>query len=101
VKVYFFQISRISGPLRQTDYEQLETAAARFGVAAEVLNLVDRSFISELLDEFPSLMLPTVMQTLRHEQLLHGLEWIKQNVASIREELLLLKRLYGPTWILV
>jgi hypothetical protein len=28
------------------------------------------------------------------------MEWIKQNVMSLREQFLLLKKLYGPSWIL-
>jgi hypothetical protein len=40
------------------------------------------------------------METLKHGYVVNGLDWMKQNVASLREEFLLLKRLYGPTWIL-
>jgi len=28
------------------------------------------------------------------------LEWIRQNVISLRQQFLLLKKLYGPSWIL-
>jgi hypothetical protein len=31
----------------------------------------------------------------------NGLGWIKENVASLQKQFLLLKQLYGPTWILV
>jgi hypothetical protein len=40
------------------------------------------------------------MNTLKQEYVKNGLEWIKQNVLSLQEQFLLLKKLYGPTWIL-
>jgi hypothetical protein len=78
----------------------IEAAAKRFGVPSEVLDLINMQFISQVIEEYPSLLLPPIMGTLKHKQVLHGLDWMKQNVASLREEFLLLKRLYGPTWIL-
>jgi hypothetical protein len=78
----------------------LESAAKRFGVPPHVLDLIGRDFITEVIDEFPSLLLPPIMSTLKQEYLKNGLEWTKQNILSLREQFLLLKRLYGPTWIL-
>ena len=78
----------------------LEAAARQFGVPPEVLDLIDRNWISQVIDEFPSLLLPPVMQTLHREYVKNGLEWVRQNVASLRNQLLLLQKLYGPTWIL-
>jgi hypothetical protein len=78
----------------------LESVAKRFGVPAVVLDLIGRDFITEVIDEFPSLLLPPIMSTLKQEYLKNGLEWTKQNILSLREQFLLLKRLYGPTWIL-
>lgn len=78
----------------------IESAARKFGVPTEVLDLIDRQFISKVIDEFPDLLLPPIMNTLKQEYLKNGLEWIKQNVMSLREQFLLMKRLYGSTWIL-
>jgi hypothetical protein len=78
----------------------LESAAKKFGVPPHVLDLIGRDFITEVIDEFPSLLLPPIMSTLKQEYLKNGLEWTKQNILSLREQFLLLKRLYGPTWIL-
>jgi hypothetical protein len=78
----------------------LESVAKRFGVPDSVLDLIGRDFIIEVIDEFPSLMLPPIMSTLKQEYLKHGLEWTKQGIQSLREQFLLMKRLYGPNWIL-
>jgi hypothetical protein len=78
----------------------LEAAARQFGVPSEVLDLIDRNWISQVIDEFPGLLLPPIMQTLHREYMKNGLEWVRQNVASLRNQLLLLQKLYGPTWIL-
>jgi hypothetical protein len=78
----------------------LESAAKRFGVPDDVLDLIGRDFITEVIDEFPSLMLPPIMSILKREYLKNGLEWTKQSILSLREQFLLMKRLYGPTWIL-
>jgi hypothetical protein len=78
----------------------LESAAKKFGVPSEVLDLIGRQFISQIIDEFPSLLLPPIMNTLKQEYVKNGLDWIKQNVLSLQEQFLLLKKLYGPTWIL-
>ena len=78
----------------------LESAAKKFGVPSEVLDLIGRQFISQIIDEFPTLLLPPIMNTLKQEYMKNGLEWIRQNVISLRQQFLLLKKLYGPTWIL-
>ena len=78
----------------------LETAAKKFGVPSEVLDLIDRNWISQLIDEFPSLLLPPVMQTLHREYVKNGLEWVSRNVTELRNQLQFLQKLYGPTWIL-
>jgi|GEM_PF-1529702 hypothetical protein len=78
----------------------LELSAKKFGVPSEVLDLIGRQFISQIIDEFPTLLLPPIMNTLKQEYVENGLEWIKQNVMSLREQFLLLKKLYGPSWIL-
>jgi hypothetical protein len=43
----------------------IESAAAKAGVPLFILNLIGRDFISEIIDELPSLLLPPVMATLR------------------------------------
>jgi hypothetical protein len=78
----------------------LELSAKKFGVPSEVLDLIGRQFISQIIDEFPTLLLPPIMNTLKQEYVENGMEWIKQNVMSLREQFLLLKKLYGPSWIL-
>jgi hypothetical protein len=104
LKEYFLQLRQISGPVTDTGsgYMEIliESAAEKYRVSREIVSLVGIEFISQLITEFPNLLLSPVMQTLKHEQVQHGMDWFRQNVASIREELLLLKRLYGPTWIL-
>jgi hypothetical protein len=78
----------------------LESAEKKFGVPTEVLDLIGRQFISEIIEDFPCLLLTPIMETLKHGYVGGGLDWVKQNVASLREQFLLMKRLYGPTWIL-
>jgi hypothetical protein len=78
----------------------MEAAAQKFGVPSEVLDLLDRDWISQLIDEFPSLLLPPIMQTLHQEYVKNGLEWVSEHVTELRDQLQLLKKLYGPTWIL-
>jgi hypothetical protein len=78
----------------------LESAAKKFGVPPEVLDLIGRQFISKIIEDFPCLLLPPIMDTLKHGYVRNGLEWVKENVASLQREFLEMKRLYGPTWIL-
>lgn len=78
----------------------LEAAAKQFGVPSEVLDLIDRKWIFQVIDEFPGLLLPPIMQTLHREYVKNGLEWIRLNALSLRDQILLLQKLYGPTWIL-
>jgi hypothetical protein len=78
----------------------LESAAKQFGVPPEVLDLIDRQFISKIIEDFPCLLLPPIMQTLKNEYVRNGLQWIKQNVESLKRQFLQLKQLYSPTWIL-
>jgi hypothetical protein len=80
--------------------KKIEAAAKKFGIPSEVLDLIDRNWISQVIDEFPDLLLPPIMETLHREYLNHGLESIKQNVKPLQEQFLLLKRLYGPKWLL-
>jgi hypothetical protein len=78
----------------------LESAAKKFGVPPEVLDLIDRHFINKVIEEYPCLLLPPIMGTLKHGYVKNGLGWVKENVSSLQEQFLVLKRLYGPTWIL-
>jgi len=74
---------------------QIESAAAKFGVPAEVLDLIGRDFISQTVEEFPSLMLPPIMSTLKQEYIRNGLDWIRQNVLPLQKHFLVLKHMYG------
>ena len=103
LQVYFAQLRHMDEPQEAEPGRieaLIESVAAQYRVSVDVLNLVGMEFISQVISEFPNLLLSPIMQTLKHEQVQHGLDWLRQNVASVREELLLLKRLYGPTWIL-
>jgi hypothetical protein len=53
-----------------------------------------------VIDEFPDLLLPPIMSTLKQEYGKNGLEWIKQNAMTLQKQFLVLKQMYGPTWIL-
>ena len=97
IKLYRLPEHGFEGALMQS---LIEAAAKKFGIPPEVLDLVDRQFLSQTIDEFPDLLLPPIMNTLRQEYVSKGLESIKQNVRSLHEQFLLLKRLYGPKWIL-
>jgi hypothetical protein len=78
----------------------IEAAAEKFGVPSEVLDLLDRNWISEVIEEFPSLLLPPIMQTLHQEYVKNGMEWVSQHITEIRNRIQLLQKLYGATWIL-
>jgi hypothetical protein len=78
----------------------IEAAAEKFGVPSEVLDLLDRNWISEVIEEFPSLLLPPIMQTLHQEYVKNGMDWVSQNITELRNRIELLQKLYGPTWIL-
>jgi hypothetical protein len=78
----------------------IEAAAEKFGVPSEVLDLLGRNWISEVIEEFPSLLLPPIMQTLHQEYVKNGMEWVSQNITELRNRIQLLQKLYGPTWIL-
>ena len=78
----------------------LESAAKKFGVPAGVLDVIGRNFLSQVIDEFPDLLLPPIMSTLKQEYSKNGPEWIRQNAMSLQKQFLALKQLYGPTWIL-
>ncbi len=78
----------------------VESSAEKFGVPFAVLDLIGRNFLSQVIDEFPDLLLPPIMSTLKQEYVKNGLEWIKQNAMTLQQQFLALKQLYGPTWIL-
>jgi hypothetical protein len=78
----------------------VESAAEKFGVPSAVLDLIGRNFLSQVIDEFPDLLLPPIMSTLKKAYAKNGLEWIGQNVMTLQKQFLVLKQMYGPTWIL-
>jgi hypothetical protein len=73
----------------------IESAAEKFGVPNEVLDLIGRDFISQMIEEFPSLLLPPIMSTLKREYVRNGLEWMRENVLPLQKHFLVLKRMYG------
>lgn len=73
----------------------IESAAAKFGVPSEVLDLIGRDFISQMIEDFPSLLLPPIMSTLKREYVRNGLEWIRQNALTLQKHFLVLKHMYG------
>jgi hypothetical protein len=73
----------------------VESAAEKFGVPGEVLDLIGRDFISQMIEEFPSLLLPPIMSTLKREYGRNGLEWVRQNVLPLQKHFLVLKHMYG------
>jgi hypothetical protein len=73
----------------------IESAAAKFGVPSEVLDLIGRDFISQMIEEFPSLLLPPIMSTLKREYVRNGLDWIRQNALTLQKHFLVLKHMYG------
>ena len=73
----------------------IESAAEKFGVPTEVLDLIGRDFISQMIEEFPSLLLPPIMSTLKQEYVRNGLDWIRQIVLPLQKHFLVLKHMYG------
>lgn len=73
----------------------IELAAAKAGVPLFVLDLIGRDFISQLIDELPSLLLPPVMATLRDHYMKEGVVWIEHNVSALRSYFTTLKEMYG------
>ena len=71
----------------------IEAAAKQFGVPSEVLDLLDRNWIAQVIEEFPSLMLPPIMQTLHQEYVKNGMEWVSQNITEIRNRIQFLQKL--------
>jgi hypothetical protein len=74
----------------------IESAATQAGVPLDVLDLIGRDFISQVIEEFPSLLLPPIMGTLKEHYVKKGLEWMEQNVPSLQDYFTILKQMYGP-----
>lgn len=75
----------------------IESAATKAGVPSEVLDLIGRDYISQLVEDLPSLLLPPIMGTLKREFVKNGLEWMEQNLSSLQNHFLLLRQMYGAT----
>ncbi len=58
--------------------------------------MIGRHFIYQVIEEYPCLLLPPIMETLKHEYVRNGLGWIKENVASLQKQFLLLKSCTVP-----
>jgi hypothetical protein len=74
----------------------IESAAKKAGVPLDVIDLIGRDFISQIIDELPSLLLPPIMATLKDHYVKKGQAWIGQNVLSLQNYFTILKQLYGP-----
>jgi hypothetical protein len=74
----------------------IESAAIKFGVPIEVLDIIGRDYVSKLIEDLPNLLLPPFMTDLKQILENRGLRWISENVDSLRKNLLLLRQMYGP-----
>jgi len=74
----------------------VESAAEKFGVPAEVLDLVGRDYLAGLVDDLPSLMLPPLMSDLHQIFCSKGIGWIRENVVALRNQFKVLRQMYGP-----
>jgi hypothetical protein len=74
----------------------IESAANKAGVPSEVLDLMGRDYISQLIKDLPSLLLPPVMADLKKVVEKRGVGWIRDNVSYLQKHFGLLKQMYGP-----
>ena len=77
-------------------HDLLDSAASKFGVPTEVLDLIGRDYVSKLTDDLPSLMLPALMSNLKQVCDRKGLDWVEENVDYLRKQLKVLRQMYGP-----
>jgi hypothetical protein len=53
----------------------LLSAAEKFGIPASVLDVIGRQFITQVVEEYPCLLLPPIMETLkRSDDVVHGVD---------------------------
>ena len=74
----------------------IESAAEKFGVPSEVLDLVGRDYLFGLVEDLPSLMLPPLMSDLHQLYCSKGIGWMKENVDDLRNQFKVLRQMYGP-----
>jgi hypothetical protein len=74
----------------------IESAAKKAGVPTEVLDLMGRDYITQLIMDLPSLLLPPVMADLKKVYQKRGLDWIRDNVSYLQKHFGVLKQMYGP-----
>jgi hypothetical protein len=74
----------------------IESAARKFGVPTEMLDLVGRDFIGKIAEDFPNLLLPPIMSTIKQEFLQNGLDWMKEDLLSLQHHFMILRKMYGP-----
>jgi hypothetical protein len=89
------RFKRVSMSGGQAMKSLIESAANKAGVPLEVLDLIGRDFISQIIEELPNLLLPPIMGTLKEEYVKKGIEWIGQNVSSLQSYFTILKQMYG------
>jgi hypothetical protein len=74
----------------------IESAAKKAGIPSEVLDLMGRDYINQLIKDLPSLMLPPVMADLKKVYQKRGVDWIRDNVSYLQKHFGVLKQMYGP-----
>ena len=74
----------------------IESAARKAGVPTEVLDVIGRDYITQLVKDLPSLMLPPVMADLKKVYQKRGVDWMRENLSYLQKHFGLLKQMYGP-----
>jgi hypothetical protein len=75
----------------------IESAASKAGVPSEVLDLIGRDYLTQLVKDLPGLLLPPVMADLKKIFEKRGVGWMRDNISSMQKHFGLLKQMYGPT----
>jgi hypothetical protein len=74
----------------------VESAASKAGIPSEVLDLIGRDYISQMVKDLPGLLLPPLMADLKKVFEKKGVDWIRDNVSYLQKHFQLLKQMYGP-----
>jgi len=70
-------------------------AAIKAGVPQETLNLIGRDFIAQISEDFPNLMLPPIMSTIRRGLSQNGNNWVTDNLLELKHHFFSLREMYG------
>ena len=74
----------------------IESAATKAGVPADVLDLIGRDYISQMVKDLPGLLLPPLMADLKKVFEKKGIDWIRDNVNYLQKHFSMLRQMYGP-----